>query len=86
MQCPPDMFTCGSGECIQVTYICDGWNDCIDGKDEDNCAHGKEDMSVTHISHVIVNHTTRSLTPLSGNERRGHTSLWVNFCLLNNID
>ena len=37
MQCLPELFTCGSGECIQATYACDGNHDCRDNSDEDNC-------------------------------------------------
>ncbi|XP_072025436.1 uncharacterized protein [Amphiura filiformis] len=37
LQCPHGMFTCGSGECIQPIFMCDGQRDCRDGKDEHNC-------------------------------------------------
>ncbi|XP_031616659.1 prolow-density lipoprotein receptor-related protein 1 isoform X3 [Contarinia nasturtii] len=32
--CPENMFTCGSHECIEYVYFCDGSTDCVDGSDE----------------------------------------------------
>uniref|UniRef100_A0A3Q3BIP0 Membrane frizzled-related protein n=1 Tax=Kryptolebias marmoratus TaxID=37003 RepID=A0A3Q3BIP0_KRYMA len=32
--CAPNQFTCRTGECIQQQWLCDGWNDCPDGADE----------------------------------------------------
>ena len=32
--CPPHYFQCGSGGCIQFTFICDGKTDCLDASDE----------------------------------------------------
>lgn len=33
--CPPDQFMCNDGTCIQKDWVCDGFNDCVNGTDED---------------------------------------------------
>uniref|UniRef100_A0A3B3ZJS6 Uncharacterized protein n=1 Tax=Periophthalmus magnuspinnatus TaxID=409849 RepID=A0A3B3ZJS6_9GOBI len=35
--CRPEQFACSSGECLQREWLCDGWNDCTNGEDEQNC-------------------------------------------------
>ncbi|ELT90938.1 hypothetical protein CAPTEDRAFT_176051 [Capitella teleta] len=35
--CRDDEFTCGSGSCLPVAFVCDGKNDCGDYSDERNC-------------------------------------------------
>uniref|UniRef100_A0A8C6UCD1 Membrane frizzled-related protein n=1 Tax=Neogobius melanostomus TaxID=47308 RepID=A0A8C6UCD1_9GOBI len=29
-------FACASGECVQTQWLCDGWNDCSNGEDEEH--------------------------------------------------
>ena len=31
----PGQFTCGDQECVDLKYVCDGIDDCVDYSDED---------------------------------------------------
>ncbi|XP_052224799.1 SCO-spondin-like [Dreissena polymorpha] len=35
--CAPGEFLCTNGDCIGQQYVCDGYSDCHDGSDENNC-------------------------------------------------
>ncbi|KAM4627312.1 membrane frizzled-related protein [Polymixia lowei] len=35
--CGPSQFTCSTGQCLHREWLCDGWNDCSDGADEEGC-------------------------------------------------
>ncbi|XP_034047695.1 low-density lipoprotein receptor-related protein 2-like [Thalassophryne amazonica] len=34
MKCPPHLYSCGSGECVNPTLVCNGVSNCVDGSDE----------------------------------------------------
>ena len=40
--CLEDEFECGSGECIDVTLLCNANDDCEDGSDEADCGKLRE--------------------------------------------
>lgn len=65
-QCRNDEFSCSSGMCIRLSWMCDGDNDCRDWSDEANCtgecsALGQELLltftsSLGDISQCLVPH------------------------------
>ncbi|XP_043928446.1 suppressor of tumorigenicity 14 protein homolog [Protopterus annectens] len=41
----PKQFKCKDGTCIPMRSQCNGWKDCIDGSDEQDCDCGSEELS-----------------------------------------
>ena len=40
--CTEHEYKCPSGGCLSTQEFCDGWSQCEDGADENNCSkHGK---------------------------------------------
>ena len=39
--CPDDDFQCNDGTCISIQSRCDGYTDCPEGSDEQNCQNCK---------------------------------------------
>ena len=37
-RCKSEQFQCRVGECVLSVYVCDGQNDCSNGKDEEECS------------------------------------------------
>lgn len=44
-QCKSDEFSCSSGMCIRLSWMCDGDNDCRDWSDEANCTGKHVDVT-----------------------------------------
>ncbi|CAG0910580.1 unnamed protein product, partial [Cyprideis torosa] len=42
-----DNFRCGSGQCVPMSAVCDGFTDCRDSSDERNCAKGCSNAEFT---------------------------------------
>ena len=47
--CEENEFTCFNGECIDMSYVCDGINDCGDNSDEVNCSKYSTSRNVTQL-------------------------------------
>ena len=43
--CPRDNFTCANGNCLEISKMCDSYNDCGDNSDEGTICSG----------HIIIN-------------------------------
>ncbi|XP_041661721.1 membrane frizzled-related protein [Cheilinus undulatus] len=64
--CGPSQFACSTGECLQQQWLCDGWNDCPDGADEQGCGNSTfpsftsacESIEVDMCQGLSYNHTS----------------------------
>ena len=60
MVCRLDEFRCleddfGFPRCLPLTFLCDSYNDCPDGSDEQNCSTSKWQRAIyTSLSVVIM--------------------------------
>ena len=39
LECDEDEFKCGNGMCIDIDWMCDGDQDCVDAEDEIQCSN-----------------------------------------------
>ena len=53
--CPDEWFRCNSGQCIALSWRCNGDRDCSDGDDERNCCELNRFrlISIMFVSHLV---------------------------------
>jgi hypothetical protein len=62
-QCQPPSFQCPSGACIDVSMLCDSYQDCYDGSDERNCDPITSTLSPATVAPVTTAPT--SVAPIT---------------------
>lgn len=56
--CNDKQFDCENGMCIDLAQRCDGYGDCSNGRDENNCT-GKSRLEL-HTIKIILNYLLHS--------------------------
>ena len=52
--CSSDQFTCGNGDCVSTSHVCDAVNDCEDSSDENNCTINTPELSLSDAGLIII--------------------------------
>ena len=52
--CQDDEFLCSNGACTLLDWICDGYDDCDDGSDEDGSLCGTTTTYMTTLSTTLL--------------------------------
>ena len=66
--CPNDMYSCGDGQCIHKTMVCDYQQHCGDGRDERNCVYSMyQALYINHtLAYVLIYHICIQLSIKNG--------------------
>ena len=49
-----DVFMCDNGDCVSNSWVCDGYNDCLDNSDEIHCSSSENGKKLIVIDMLII--------------------------------
>jgi len=77
--CKEDQFECAPGYCVPLSRRCDGYTDCIGGRDEQNCYN----MSTNY--HYLLQSTAKRHTQRETCKSVGIGIMWPHICARNSL-